>query len=77
MARQDGAGEYQALKEGAGSVPGANVKDATLAKKNGKRSRGWFTTLPEAVREAVKSRNKARLPRGYEELLRRYFEDQD
>lgn len=75
--RQDGSGEYQPLKEGPGSVPGANAQDATLAKKGAKPRRGWFTTLPEAVREADKSRNKIRLPRGYEELLRRYFEDQD
>jgi len=35
----------------------------------------WFVSLPESVQEAVKSRGKRTTPTGYEELLKRYFQD--
>jgi len=72
--RQQGTGDYAEIQEGQ-SEAGSNAADAKRG--DGKASgRAWFTSLPEAIRGAVRSRGKTVTPKGYEELLRRYFEDQ-
>ena len=74
--RLDGFGEYKESIDGESFV-GEDSGDTNL--QGGRRGdkRAWFASLPEAVREAVKSRGKTIMPKGYEELLRRYFEDQE
>ncbi len=37
----------------------------------------WFARLPPEVRAAIRARSRSRAPRGYEEMLRRYFESID
>jgi hypothetical protein len=71
--RLQGMGEYKAAMEGQ-SVGGQDAADArrTAARRG---ARAWFTSLPQAVRDAVRSQGKRTMPKGYEELLRRYFED--
>jgi hypothetical protein len=73
--RQDGTGEYKETMEGE-SEAGWDGGD-TARRRARRAARAWFASLPEAVRKAVKSRDKSSLPRGYEELLRRYFEDRE
>jgi hypothetical protein len=43
----------------------------------GKREGAWSASLPRGVRDAMKSREKKAMPRGYEERLKRYFESLD
>ena len=73
-ARQEGTGEYQETKEG-DSTSADDAGDVKL--KTSRGDRAWFTSLPQAIRSAVKARGKRALPKGYEELLKRYFQDQD
>ena len=68
-------GEYKAAME-AQSAGGQDTKDARRARAR-KGARAWFTSLPKAVRDAVRSQGKRSMPKGYEELLRRYFEDRN
>jgi len=72
MPRQDGTGDYQETKEGE-SVGAEDAGDAQ--QKRTRSGRAWFASLPQAIRTAVKSRGKKTLPKGYEELLKRYFQD--
>ena len=73
--RQQGTGEFMEIKDGE-SEAGSDVADTKRG--DGKASgRSWFTSLPDAIRDAVRSRGKTVTPKGYEELLRRYFEDKD
>ena len=72
--RLQGIGEYKESMEGQ-SVGGENAGDAKLEGTRSARGRAWFTALPEVVRDAVRSSGKTTVPKGYEELLRRYFED--
>jgi hypothetical protein len=73
--RKQGEGEFEDIKEG-DSEAGSNAADVKRGDGKGSDGRAWFTSLPEAIRSAVKSRGKKAAPKGYEELLRRYFEDQ-
>ena len=73
--RQQGTGDYVETQEGQ-SEAGSNVDDVKRSDGKGSSGRAWFTSLPEAIRGAVRSRGKTLTPKGYEELLRRYFEDQ-
>ena len=75
--RKQGAGEHQDITQGTQSMPGDDAGDAEAKQAGRMENRSWLASLPEAIREAVKSRDKASLPKGFEELLRRYFEDQD
>ena len=59
------------------SFAGDDVGRAEIKEARRRDRRAWFASLPEAVREAVKSRGKSTLPKGYEEVLKRYFEDQE
>ncbi len=74
--RQQGTGDYAEIQEGQ-SEAGTNTADTKRGDGKSLAGRAWFTSLPEAVRAAVRSRGKTVTPKGYEELLRRYFEDQD
>jgi len=74
--RQNGTGEFTDIKEGQ-SEAGSNASDVKRGDGKSIVGRAWFTSLPEAIRAAVRSRGKTVTPKGYEELLRRYFEDQD
>ena len=74
--RQQGTGEYVEIKDGE-SEAGENVADVKRGDGKTAAGRSWFTSLPKAVRGAVKSRGKTVTPKGYEELLRRYFEDRE
>ena len=74
--RQDGTGEFAEIKPGE-SEAGSDVADAKRGDGKTAAGRAWFTSLPDAVRDAVRSRGKTTTPKGYEELLRRYFGDQD
>ena len=76
MERLQGSGEYRGIREGE-SVGAGDAGDSTLKTARGGDRRAWFTSLPEAIRQAVKSRSKTVMPKGYEEVLRRYFEDQE
>ena len=72
--RLNGSGEYVDSMEGQ-SVGAQDAGDVRQDGTRGARGRAWFTTLPAAVRDAVSSGTKTTMPKGYEELLRRYFED--
>jgi hypothetical protein len=37
----------------------------------------WFAKLPPEVRSAIRSNSQRRPPRGYDERMQRYFENQD
>ncbi len=74
--RQNGTGDYAEVQDGE-SVAGSNVADVKRSDGKNIAGRAWFTSLPEGIRSAVRSRGKTVTPKGYEELLRRYFEDQD
>ena len=37
----------------------------------------WFAKLPPDLQRAIRAKSRARAPRGYEERLRRYFENVD
>jgi hypothetical protein len=37
----------------------------------------WFAKLPPELRKAIRARGSRRPPRGYQERLRRYFENND
>ena len=37
----------------------------------------WDTSLPRAMRESMRSRQRGNLPRGYEDRLKQYFENLD
>jgi len=74
--RLEGAGEFTDIMEGE-SVGGEDEGDVKLQDAPKTGSRAWFTSLPAGVREAVKSRGKVTMPKGFEELLRRYFEDRE
>ena len=73
--RLQGAGEYMDIKDGESEA----AYDAGDAARGGGKStrRSWFTSLPDVIRGSVRSRAKTVTPKGYEELLRRYFEDQE
>ena len=72
--RQQGTGDFAEIKEGQ-SEAGSDVADGKRGDGKDSGGRAWFTSLPEAIRGAVRSRGKTVTPKGYEELLRRYFED--
>jgi len=50
--------------------------DANLKEESFERE-PWFAKLPPELRKAIKARAQNRPPRGYEERLRRYFENID
>ena len=71
--KMDGLPLYNDLKEmqkRSTALIGNEMKEAV-------GGRAWFTSLPTPVRDAVRSRGKTVTPKGYEELLRRYFGDQE
>jgi len=72
--RLQGTGEFKDIMDGE-SEGGEGATDIGLQAAKPTRGRAWFTSLPQGVRDSVKSRGKATMPKGYEELLRRYFED--
>jgi len=74
--RLQGIGEYKESMEGQ-SVGGQNTADGRRDSTRMARGRAWFTALPMVVRDAVRSSGKTAAPKGYEELLRRYFEDRN
>jgi hypothetical protein len=37
----------------------------------------WFSKLPPELRKAIRATNRREPPRGYEEKLRRYYENID
>jgi len=37
----------------------------------------WFAKLPPTLRSAIQAKSRGKVPRGYEERLRRYFESVD
>ena len=41
------------------------------------RDESWFAKLPPELRSAIRARSQRQAPRGYEERLRRYFENID
>lgn len=61
--------------EAAGRTAAASAGDGNVA--GDREQASWFTRLPPAVREAIRSRVRQRAPRGYEDRLRRYFESVD
>jgi len=74
--RQEGDGEFKDIMDG-DSEGGQDAGDIKLQDAKATGGRVWFTSLPEGIREAVKSRGKTSIPKGFEELLRRYFEDRE
>ncbi|MFP6904226.1 MAG: hypothetical protein VCG02_03345 [Verrucomicrobiota bacterium] len=78
------AEENQELKEGEGVLTAAETEGDTNTDelRSGdadvnpqERGRGtWTTSLPKGIRESMKSNRRVKLPRAYEDRLRRYFE---
>jgi hypothetical protein len=58
------------------SLGGTRKGDAALARRKLARE-PWFTKLPPEVQDAIRRRTKRNPPRGYEQRLRRYFENVD
>ncbi|MCE9548470.1 MAG: hypothetical protein K8T25_23595 [Planctomycetia bacterium] len=50
--------------------------DATVVPKDYARE-PWFTKLPPGVQKSIRSKDRRQLPRGYEERLKKYFENID
>ncbi len=69
---KSGNAEYTDIQPGADSrVPGGRGSDAKV-KSQGKGGGQWTATLPKGIREAIRASQRKKLPRGYEERLRRY-----
>jgi hypothetical protein len=58
-----------------GSTSGSRGADSTA--KASPREEPWMAKLPPEVRKAIGANAQQRPPRGYEELLRRYFQRED
>ena len=72
---QEGTPEVvQAQTDADSTVPGGRNGDASLKGLPQEKS-AFFTSLPKSAREAINSRQNKALPRGYEELLRKYFKN--
>ena len=82
---KQGLSENQAPKEGVpqvveaqtdadSRVPGGRDGDAKTQQQPVEKS-PFFTSLPKSVREAINSRENRKLPRGYEERLKKYFKN--
>ncbi|MFL2871283.1 MAG: hypothetical protein ACJZ8O_11125 [Pirellulaceae bacterium] len=72
---QEGTPEVvQAQTDADSTVPGGRNGDASLQGLPQEKS-AFFTSLPKSAREAINSRQNKALPRGYEELLRKYFKN--
>ena len=56
-------------------TPNENRDSDAQAKKL--ESQPWFAKLPPELRKAIRAKSRRRPPRGYEERLRRYFENID
>ena len=41
------------------------------------KEESWFAKLPPELRNSIRARSQRQPPRGYEERLRRYFENID
>ncbi len=55
----------------------ARDADATPPQESRFREDPWFAKLPPELRSAIRARSQRQPPRGYEERLRRYFENID
>jgi hypothetical protein len=55
---------------------GTSQVDAQL-RARGLASEPWFARLPPELRQAIQAKTTRRAPRGYEERMRRYFENID
>lgn len=75
---QEGDAEYaDAQGDGADSrMPGEREGDAD-ADRVASKEPAWFNSLPESVRGSMKSRGDAKMPAGYEDRLKQYFENTD
>jgi tetratricopeptide (TPR) repeat protein len=82
---KQGLSENQAPKEGVpqvveaqtdadSRVPGGRNGDVKTQQQPVEKS-PFFTSLPKSVREAINSRGNRKLPRGYEERLKKYFKN--
>lgn len=52
-------------------------KEDSAAKARAFEKEPWFAKLPPALQQAIQAKSRQRAPRGYEERLRRYFENVD
>lgn len=64
-------------QESDSSTAGSREGDADSAEARDNFDRAWEASLPPAIRNAMKTRESMELPAGYEEKLRRYFENLD
>ena len=79
--------ENQAVKDGPlelspGAPDGNDSRQANEARDSEAAAKAfredpWFTKLPPELRSAIRARSQRQAPRGYEERLRRYFENID
>jgi len=71
-----------APSQGQAPIEGTDSRTASSDHDSGAKARSfhrepWFTQLPPELRKAILANTKHRPPRGYEERLRRYFENVD
>src|SRR5689334_18923802 len=55
----------------------ADGKEDSDAKAQKFAKEPWFAKLPPSLRNAIEAKSRGKAPRGYEERLKRYFENVD
>lgn len=71
------ASRINAQTEGDSRVGDGDGDSAGDARRRAADRQAWMANLPPAIRDALQSRGKRELPRGYEERLKEYFENLD
>ena len=74
---EGGLAEYAEAREGDSTLNERRPGDVDSGEAKPTADPSWFATVPRAVREAMRSREKKPMPPGYEERLQEYFQNQD
>jgi hypothetical protein len=67
---------FDGPKEGSDSQTADSDKDSDV-KARGFENEPWFAKRPPELRKAIQAKARPRAPRGYEERLKKYFENVD